>query len=162
MLEQQCRLYAFNLWALENMTADISEDEMRQQPVPGTNPPIWILGHLAAATDYASKALGLPSACPKSWHMDFGPGSTPLQMHEPAPTKEELMAAIRAGHQRVTEAAQQATPQQLAGPHPVKILAGTPIETIGDFLSHLMNTHEALHIGQLSMWRRMTGRKPMV
>jgi uncharacterized damage-inducible protein DinB len=106
--------------------------------------------------------LGLSAACPKAWHVDFAPGSTPLQMHDPAPTKEELMAAIRAGHQRVTEAAQKVTAEQLAGPHPVKLLAGTPIETMGDFISHLMNTHEGLHLGQLSMWRRMTGRKPMV
>lgn len=162
MFEQQCLLYQFNLFALESMVMDISEDELKQQPVPGTNPPIWILGHLAVATDYACKTLGLPAACPKAWHLDFGPGSTPLQMHDPVPTKEELMAAIRAGHQRVSEAAKKATPEQLAGPHNVKLLAGTPIETLGDILSHLMNTHEAMHIGQLSMWRRMTGRKPLI
>lgn len=162
MLEQQCRLYKFNLFVLENMVADIQESEMAHQPAPDTNPPLWILGHLAVATDYASRALGVPTACPKQWHVDFGPGSTPLKMHGPAPTKAELLEAIRSGHQRVTAAAAQANAEQLAVPHSVKILQGTPLETVGDFVTHVMNTHEAMHIGQLSMWRRMTGRKPLV
>ncbi len=162
MLEQQCRLYGFNLFLLEKMMEDVSDAELTHQASPGTNPPIWILGHLAVATDYASKTLGIPTACPKAWHVDFGPGSTPLKMHDPAPTKSQLMDAIRAGHQRVTEAARNVTAEQLAGPHPVALLKGSPIETVGDLLTHLINTHEAMHIGQLSMWRRLTGRKPLV
>ncbi|MBL9123651.1 MAG: DinB family protein [Planctomycetaceae bacterium] len=162
MLEQQCRLYRFNLAVLETMTADITDDELTHQPAPGTNPPIWILGHLAVATDYASKTLGIPTACPKAWHVDFGPGSTPLKMHDPAPTKDQLLEAIRNGHARVTAATANVTPELLAAPHPVALLKGTPIETVGDLLTHLMNTHEAMHIGQLSMWRRLTGRKPLI
>lgn len=162
MLEQQCRLYGFNLFVLDKMTADITDSEMTHQPAPNTNPPIWILGHLAIATDYASKTLGVATACPKAWHVDFGPGSTPLKMHDPVPTKDELMAAIHAGHERVSAAALTATAEQLAGPHAVAILSGTPLETNGDLITHLMNTHEAMHIGQLSMWRRLTGRKPLI
>ena len=162
MLEQQCRLYKFNLFLLEKMTEDISDSELSQQTAPGTNPPIWILGHLAVSTDYASKTLGIPTACPKAWHVDFGPGSTPLKMHDPAPTKDQLMEAIRSGHQRVTDAARNVTAEHLAAPHPVALLRGSPVETVGDLITHLMNTHEAMHIGQLSMWRRLTGRKPLV
>lgn len=162
MLEQQSRLYKFNLFLLENLTRDISEAEMSLQPAEGVNPPVWILGHLAVATDYASKTLGVATACPKAWHLDFAPGSTPLKMHEPIPTKEDLMTAIRNGHERVTAAAAQATAEQLAGPHSVALLQGSPLATVGDLVSHLMNTHEAMHMGQLSMWRRLTGRKPLV
>ncbi len=162
MYERERTLYAFNWDYVHMSAADIGEDEMSLQPAPGINPPVWILGHLAVATDYALKSLGQPTQCPRAWHASFGPGSEPVAGQKVPITKEELLAAIRRGHELVSEATTQVSPEHLEKPHGVELLAPTKIKTLGDLISHLMTTHEAMHIGQLSVWRRMTGRKPFV
>lgn len=161
MLEQTCKLSRFNLWLMEALTADIQETEMTLQPAPDVNPPVWILGHLAVATDYAAKALGGERKCPREWHAEFGPGSAAAPQ-KTRPTKAELLTAIREGHERLATLASQATADHLARPHEVELLKATPLKTIGDLVAHLMSTHESQHLGQLSMWCRLTGRKPLV
>lgn len=157
MFEQECKLYAFNLGYLKRIL-DTVDDERLQDPLGAdSNPPLWILGHLACATDYAAGQLGLPRACPKAWHQAFKPGSSSKVDLDPRPSKVELLAAIEAGHARVAAAAVDADPEAMAKPHGLAILEGTPLKTIGDLVAHLMSTHEAGHIGQLALWRRAKG-----
>jgi hypothetical protein len=78
------------------------------------------------------------------------------------PTKAELMSALRKGHERVAAASAKPDPAILTKPQPIPFMNDTPIKTVGDLLSHLMTTHAATHLGQLSYWRRMTGAKPMI
>jgi len=35
---------------------------------------------------------------------------------------------------------------------------GSPIKTIGDVVGHLLTTHFAFHLGQISSWRRLEGQ----
>jgi hypothetical protein len=46
----------------------------------------------------------------------------------------------------------------MSEPHTLELrfLKG-PLPTVGDLLAHLMTTHEAAHLGQLSAWRRLLG-----
>lgn len=162
MFDRELLLYAFLLDYIRASVADISEDEMTLQATPGTNPPVWILGHLALATDYALKTLGQSAQCPRAWHLSFGPGSTPLADQKVTVTKAELLAAIEKGHELVSAAAAAADPARMSEPHAVAILKQSKIQTNGDLVAHLMTTHEAMHIGQLSVWRRVTGRPPLV
>ncbi len=105
MLERELTLYKFNLNYLRRLLADIAEADMTATPFAGANPPVWILGHLAVATDYAGRMLGLERACPRDWHAKFSPGSKPADLQAPLPTKAELLAAIENGHRRVADAA---------------------------------------------------------
>lgn len=162
MFEQQLVLYRFMLGYCQQLSADIEESKMTHQPSPGLKPPIWILTHLAISTDYAARCLGLPAACPKEWHRAFGPGSQNLPDLQPLPTKKELLDAIEAGHARVSEAAQNASPEKMAEPNPIELLKDTPLKTVGDLVCHLLSTHEAFHLGQLSAWRREAGFPPII
>src|SRR6187401_1594139 len=137
MFERERTLYKFNLNYLRLLAADLDDSQMGVSPFPGANPPIWILGHLAVATDYAGKMLGLETVCPRRWHVQFAPGSKPCDVKEPYPSKAELMAAIENGHSRVSEASTAATEEAMNQPHAVELLKPTVLKTTGDVLSHL-------------------------
>jgi uncharacterized damage-inducible protein DinB len=92
----------------------------------------------------------------------FAPGSKPQALQPPLPTKAELMEALEKGHQRVIEAAPNASADVLNQPHAVELLKTTVLKTNGDVLAHLMCTHESFHIAQLSACRRKSGKGPVV
>lgn len=162
MFETQILLYEFNHRYFHNVVADIPADQLANDPGPGFHPPGWILAHLAICTDYPLTLLGGKRRCPKEWHKAFGPMSTPPANLEDYPSKDELIAAYDEGHQAAAAAVAAATEEQVGKPHPVEILKSTVIQTIGDLVSHLMTTHEAFHISQLSSWRRQAGHDPLI
>lgn len=156
MFERECRLHAFVLDYTKKLAQGIDESQMTLQPAPGMNTPLWILGHLAIASDFAATSLGLPMNCPRAWHKAFGPGSDPNAVRPPHPTKAELLQIIEANHARIAEALQSVTPEQLAQPNTFEPTTRA-FPTVGDLLAHLMTTHPTMHLGQLSAWRRLQG-----
>lgn len=158
MFERECTLYDFTLGYARLLNDDIDDVRYTEQPAPGMNHPAWIMGHLALCTDFAAGLLGLPQTCPEPWSDLFGPGSTPSVDRSLYPGKHELLDALAAGHRRVVSAAREADPAAMAAPHtlPFRFLR-EPLPTVGDLLAHLMTTHEAAHLGQLSAWRRVVG-----
>ncbi|MEX0676698.1 MAG: DinB family protein [Pirellulales bacterium] len=162
MFERELTLYKFNLNYLRLLAADVAESNLGAVPFEGANPPVWILGHLAMATDFAARLLGLEPACPREWHKQFAPGSKPSELKPPWPTKSELLAAIENGHRRVSEAAPGASADAMNKLHNVELLKPTNLTTNGDVLAHLMTTHIAFHLAQLSACRRKAGKGPIV
>lgn len=149
--------YARNLDYARRLAADIPADQMAAQPFPGMNHPAWILGHLAFYGDFAAKLMGLeePTLDPV-----FGPRvdnqSTPAGDPALYPARDELLAAFERGHGRLAEAVAAAGPDQLARPMPIERIRSR-FPTVGDMLLYLMTAHEAIHLGQLSAWRRAMG-----
>jgi hypothetical protein len=158
MFDREITLYAFALNYCRMLTADLDEAKLLAPPVPGVHSPAWILGHLAISTDYAASLLGLPRVCPASWFKAFGPGSAADSVPSPAPTKAELMSVIESGQARVAAAAKTADPAAMAKPHALNMeLLKRALPTNGDLLAHLLTTHPATHLGQLSLCRRLMG-----
>jgi hypothetical protein len=165
MFDRELTLYKFNLKYLRSLVADLTDDDLKKEPFPGGNPPVWILGHLAVSTDYAGRMLGLKRECPREWHAMFGPTTKPADLPATLPNKEELVAAIESGHRRVAEAAAAAPPEvieALARPHAIEILKQSVLKTNGDVLAHLLCTHAAFHLAQLSACRRSNGKPPLI
>jgi hypothetical protein len=160
MFEADCNVCKFMTEYSLRALADIDEADFDHQPLPGVNTPRWILGHLAVSSDYALQAMGQTMRCPKEWHKRFGPGSQPVS-DGVRPTKDELIAAVTSGYSAACAASGRADPAVMARPHAAAILKDTPIRTIGDLVTHLLTTHIAFHLGQLSAWRRQMGRSPM-
>lgn len=161
MFERETRLYEFCRGYCHRLMEDVADSEMNVQPAPNVNTPLWILGHLAVATDYATGLLGQRRACSEAWHTAFGPRTSALVALAPPPSKAELLAAIDLGHRHVANAVQKTDPDELELPHKVELFRDTPIQSVGDLLGHLMTTHVATHLGQLSLWRRLQGRAPL-
>ncbi|MGD9722683.1 MAG: DinB family protein [Pirellulales bacterium] len=162
MFERELTLYQFNLDYLKVLVGDLDDSALHARPYAGGNPPVWILGHLAVSTDYAARMLGLRPACPKEWHQQFGPGSKPDAIAQPAPSKGDLVSAIETGCRRVMEAAPNASAEFMNQPHAVELLKTTVLKTNGDVLAHLMTTHTSFHMAQLSACRRASGKAPFV
>ena len=143
---------------LENLVVDFEESDLDRQLNPGMNPPRWILGHLAINTDYGLRAFGRRFQCPIDWHRSYARGTNPDSHPEQIPTKVVLINRISEGFSELRNLCPTADPQAMSQPHAVPFLKETPIQTVGEILSHLMTTHLSFHMGQLSFWRRATGR----
>jgi hypothetical protein len=158
MLDHAIHVYAFMLDYARLLTDDLDDRTMCDQPFPGMNPPAWVLGHLAVCTDFALMLLGREKLCPPEWHAMFGPGSTLAADRSAYPSKEELMSALERGHEAVTAALPIVTPELLAAKHPFPVrFLRRSLPSVGDLLLHLLTSHEAVHLGQLSAWRRSVG-----
>jgi len=55
----------------------------------------------------------------------------------------------------------RATLEEMTLVHEVDLLKATPLKTRGDLVGHILTTHFATHLGQLSSLRRHFGRPPL-
>lgn len=160
MFAQATTLNRFALGYLEQLVADIDDAQLAGQHFSGQNHPAWVLGHLAVVADYGLSLVGQPARNPKAWRVLFGPGSKPVADRSQYPAKGELVTAVAAGYQSLAEQASAADRAALAVPHTFPpLLAALP--TRADMIAHLLTTHFALHLSQISQWRRQAGKDPL-
>lgn len=148
--------HAFNLMYARKLTADIKPEQACAQPHGVPNHAAWVIGHLAASCDFAGSFLGLAPASPKEWGTLFGNKSKPVADASKYPPLPELIAALEQGHARLVKAAKAAPASVFAGPCKVEGF-NKMFPTVGDALAFILTGHEAMHLGQLSAWRRALG-----
>jgi hypothetical protein len=115
--------------------------------------PRWIVGHLATYRRRVLAMAGLPAE-PESWEAAFVRGSSPADL----PPELDLTPVLAAFHgaQALLEVRWEAlTPEQLAAPFGRRMPNGS--ETVGGAIQ-FMAWHEAYHLGQLGLLRRIAGR----
>ncbi|QDT38778.1 DinB family protein [Stratiformator vulcanicus] len=160
MLELPRHIFDFNLALAERLAEGIEENELDLQPIANVNPPRWILGHLAIGADFIPQQLGQSGILEESWLKNFGPGSTAGQYSHEVPDKPELLQTLNRCHANAVKAL-----DAVEGPELARVRSGEMLEdafpTAGTMIAHLMTSHYAFHLGQLSAWRRMTGRTPL-
>ncbi len=162
MFEHEIRLNALMHGLLTKILADVDDSQMDIPPAEGVNPPAFTLAHLVVTNDYALRILGQPRTAPAEWHKRFRPGASPKDDLSPYPSKAALLEAFDASCRKLRECAAAADPQSMNQPHNAELLKGSPVVTTGDALAHLLASHLAFHVGQLSAWRRMQGKLPLV
>ncbi|MFH5803782.1 DinB family protein [Alienimonas sp. DA493] len=151
------------------LATDLTEEQLALRPQPGLNPPVWILGHVAVVGNFALTVLrglgvdAMPVDLP-GWRENFGIGSEPLVYAEDftPPSGDELRAAVKETHDRALAAAERVPAAALdepLGPDLERLAARFP--RYGDLLTHALTTHDAVHWGQLSAWRRAAGLPPI-
>ena len=141
----------------EGLVADIPDSEFCHQPQPGMNHPAWIFGHLAFALDAHAFYLGEPRQL-ESWSNAMGIQSKVSADPDHYPDRAEIMASWYAASDRMMAAAASATPEMLSEKTAGMLAEAFP--TVADFVPFSMIGHTSLHFGQLSAWRRATGRAP--
>ncbi len=161
MFERECRLYQLMLGYARMQMDDVGDNQMTHQPAAGGNPPAWILGHLCVSNNSAAKLLGIPPVSPENRREIFGQGTSSEQQADKLPTKAELVKTLLEGGECVVAAAVSADPAWMDAPHDREFFKSTPIQTVGDLVGHLLTTHIATHLGQLSTWRRLMGKPVM-
>jgi hypothetical protein len=162
ILNHVLAVYRFNLVRWKLLTDDIKDDEFTLQPA-GLNHPAWIIGHVTSAREWVKDFLHLadrPGWNGPAWLEKFNRGTNISPERSKYPTKAELLAALEAMHQEVETAVLKLSEADFTRDTPdPRIRQMFP--KVGDILVGLMTTHEAFHMGQLSAWRRATGRKPL-
>lgn len=145
---------------------DLTPDEWRRQPLPGTNSAAWIVGHLAlVARRIAAGRLGVPEAELPAVDAE---AATAFATTKQAAADQSGLGDPAAWLKLFDEctdrcvAAVLAVPAaDLAAPAPTPtpgLLA--PNSTYGDLLNLLAGHHVSLHVGQLTTIRRSLGKPP--
>ena len=157
MKEMVISVYALGLNYAQKLVADIPDEQMCAQPVPGQvmNHPAFLLGHLIWAEDSALGLLGQKPVLGPEWRDMFSMGKTPGNDRSQYPSKEILVKTLEEVHNRLVAAYLEATPETLAQASPERLRVR--FATIGTAALGLMTSHRSLHLGQLSAWRRAMG-----
>lgn len=137
---------------------DLDETDMLLQPVEGVimNHPAWILSHLLAYLPVMTTMLdgGVPDDPIDHQH---GRKSMPLADVSAYLPKQRLIENYVFEHERAEEAFRFAKLEVLQSETPIpRFVERFP--TVSHVVIHLMIKHEAVHLGQLSAWRRAGGR----
>jgi hypothetical protein len=121
------------------------------------NHPAWLLAHLHTYHPVIADLLRAKEPADPAT-AKYGKGSVVSDDPADYPAWDELLASYRQGHADVLAALDDADEQKLQGPMPIKRWAERGFPQFGSILGYLMVRHEALHLGQLSTWRRAAGK----
>ena len=144
------KLYDVNAYALQMNLKDLTHEESLLQPGGGGNCLNWVVGHVVANRNHILSLLGEPPIWGEADYERYKRGSAPI--HDAATARpfasivEDFAASqerIRAGLARMTDA---------------KLEEASGEETVGDKLAFLQ-FHEAYHVGQTGLLRRLAGKE---
>lgn len=137
------------------LMAGVDESNKTAQPHEGFNHPAWLLSHL---NTYHPIAIALlRGETPEDpLHAPFGQKSAPVADAAAYAPAVELLEAWQANHRAIADALANFDESTLLRPQPVERWAER-FPRVGSILIYLLARHEALHLGQLSAWRRAMG-----
>ena len=143
----------------KQILADIDDISMCQQPM-GLNHPAWLLLHLATAADYAASLLGGKGVCPAGWNALADTKKPLTQTRGDYPAKDELIRTFEAAFRNAAELYQKSSVEDLSKQQKLGFFEAE-LPTVEDMATFLLIAHTNLHLGQLSAWRRATGKAPL-
>ena len=140
-------------FVLERNLADVTDEESFRPPDPGGNTMNWIVGHVVRTRN---QALGLLGEKPPFEDEDFAAyGANESRSGQPL-SIDELKRRFGKLGPILDSALRQTSPSQLSGAAPFSP-TGNPNETIGTLLASIA-FHEAYHLGQTGLSRRLLGK----
>jgi len=150
----------------EKLLTGIHADQFGRLAAPGgmviqSNHPAWVYGHLAI---YPTRVLTLlggaadAAAAPASFTDLFKDGTKCLDDVSSTiyPRMNEITAAFFKGHEILAKHVAELPDDALLLVHPDEARR-VNFPTLGAHVNFMLNDHIALHLGQVSAWRRMMG-----
>ena len=145
---------------LRRLVADVPDEIMTRQAHHVVNHPSWVIGHLTYSCQAIGGEMGLDPWLPEHWETDFGAGSTPTDELARYPKKAALLAALADAQQRIVSRLKSIGESALEEPLPHE--RHRPVfPTLGHAVTHILTSHAAVHVGQLTVWRRAVGLGPL-
>ncbi len=138
---------------VEKSVADLSEQQMVEQPAGVPNHAAWTLGHVILSCQEIAVELGAEAWLPDNWESVYGYGSMPRADVQFYPRKAELLAILVSATSRLRQALLSATDPVLS-----RALPGGQLPTMAHLLLQVVVAHTAYHAGQLAVWRRAIGK----
>lgn len=136
---------------------DVSDVQMVHRPGGNMNHPAWIVGHVSLYHPAAIALLrGEPLDDPKDDQLFGFAGVGPLDDLSAYGDKKTIVDRFAAGHEQVAQALLEAQPSDFQRPPSLPRWAAQ-YPTVEFMLPDLLVFHEAMHIGQISTWRRAAG-----
>lgn len=133
---------------LRSILKDITHEQSLQAPPGGGNCANWVLAHIVHHRNHIHRLVGIPIAHEASADERFGRGGTPTTNAAQALQWNDVIAAFEGSQTALTERLKAISSNELA--------AADGKGTVEDTLRFLL-FHEAYHIGQLGILRRMLG-----
>ena len=144
------RQFQMNHWATHANLQEMSHEDSLVHPAPGGNCFNWVLGHIVSTRNAVLAALGEAPIWTGTKDLPYRRGSrAPLAAVEAHPL-ETLVDAYDASQASVERALDRLTDADLSRPHDDR-------QTLGEWLAGL-SFHEAYHVGQLGLLRRIVGK----
>lgn len=138
-----------------NVLDGITEDEADHRIGDNVNPMKWIAGHLTSMRYGLGQLAQLDEADP--YHELFSHGQS-FQELDDYPLMEKIKENWNRISDRLSAGLRQLPEEALASPAPANV--PVPDKSLGGMLTFLMH-HEAYHLGQLSLYRRLHGKPAM-
>jgi hypothetical protein len=160
MIDETLGSFENTLDFLRRLVADVPEESMTCQPFGATNHPAWTIGHVLYSFQLIAGEMGLEAWLPVAWEKQFGTGSVPSATRADYPSKAELLALLADGERRIRERLVALGESGLAGPLP-DVRYRHIFPTLGHAVLHVLTSHAAAHVGQVSVWRRVAGLGPL-
>ena len=153
MINELVRSFESTVKFVERSVADLTDDELVQQPPGVPNHGMWTVGHLVTSCQGMAEVLGVEPWLPGDWEATFGYGSTPSPDRSRYRPKAEMLAMLADGARRLREAMLATDETTLRKPWPDEAYP-----TLADILLQVVAGHTAYHAGQLAVWRRAIGK----
>jgi len=136
---------------------DVTDEQMVLRPGGNMNHPAWILGHVMLYHPIVPRLLAGEAFADPADDVLFGfRGQGPLDDVAAYGTKASQVRRFADGHERVAQALLAARPDDFTRPPSLPRWA-KDYPTVEFMLPDLIVFHEAMHIGQISIWRRAAG-----
>ncbi|MBB6430945.1 DinB family protein [Algisphaera agarilytica] len=159
--EQEITVYRFQAGYAEMLLDGLDADKAFSLICDGGVSPAWIIGHLGFVSNNVASRFGGESKIDlEAWGKLFSGGSTPTADASDYPSWDELLGVYRQGHEVFIATISGIGEDVLSAENPnERMRQGLP--TVEDFLSFVATGHVAMHLGQLSTWRRVQGQPPL-
>jgi DinB superfamily len=150
--------YDFNLQWASKLVEGLDHDQMTTSPFPGfENHPAFTLGHLVTASALMAEDLGGNYLVPEGWKELFqrkGPGDPALPTSDLKlfPEKNILLRELNKQHEIVKKLLLLCDEKKLN--EKIKWRFDIYFPTMHDLVIFMCVSHESMHLGQLSAWRR--------
>jgi len=139
---------------INQSVADLSDQEMVEQPTGIPNHATWTLGHIIYCCQGVAVEIGFKGWLPDEWESIFGYGSTPVSDVSRYPSKSELLKTLKDTGVRINHIIANLSETTMK-----QSLSNVDIPTIEHLVYQVVISHTAFHAGQLAMWRRAVGKK---
>ena len=145
---------------LERNLDRISHEESLINPQPGGSCLNWLVGHLTRSRNQALALLGQRPMFPKEEFDSYDDNGGKPFRPETAIAFDELKRRFRALQEPLVNGLNGLAPEAMDRPAPFSPTAN-PKETVGSLLVSLA-FHEAYHVGQTGILRRIVGREGVI
>ncbi|MGA1224359.1 MAG: DinB family protein [Phycisphaerales bacterium] len=143
----------------EQLVSTIPADVFARMPMKDVNSAAFNIGHLSIYGDRICGLLGRNDlVTPMPYSADLFKAGAPC-VDEPGlyPDKDTLVSTFLERQRRAIDALKGADEAALAAENPAEGRFKEMFPTIGGAVSFLLDGHVAMHLGQVSAWRRVMG-----